>query len=184
MDRGEAGGDEAGPGPVEGPAGPADCGHPQCTDEGSEHLVGCHAGEAQHRGEAQNQHPERGMAGGGLHVPDGQCRVGTGRDARRVGDEQQLLGTTVQVPVGLGEAQAVGQQVRRLVVVDPVTREWVSPLHQQDVGHPQGESQEEDQGEAAPEVGIAPCRRLLVGPRSAGRHRQAPSASAVRSSSW
>ena len=120
MHGGNGGGDQACPRSVEGPSGPPDGDHPDCPDERSEHLVGGDAGEAQHRGEPEDQDPQRGVAGGGLDVAYGQRRVGTGGDRRRVGGEQVLLGATVQVAVGLCEAQAVCKQVRSLVVVDAV----------------------------------------------------------------
>ena len=88
-----------------------------------------------------------------LDVPDRHHGVGNGREKSRIVDEQLLERSAVEVAVGLDEAHPVGQEVRRLVVVDGVAAERVPPLHEHHVEDPYGQSGEHDEGQAPPERG-------------------------------
>ena len=146
-------------------SGPTHRGHADGPGEGPDQLVGGDRGEAQGREGPQQDDPQGRVAGCRFDVADGQGGVGRGHDGRGVVDEQGLLGPAVEVAVRLGEAQAVGQQVGRLVVVDAVTAERVPPLHEQYVGHP------DDQAEAGKEEDPPDPGHLRSGLEDPAGHR-------------
>jgi len=74
------------------------------------------------------------VSGGGFHVPDWQRRVGGRNKCSWVIQKEGLLGATVEVAVGLCEAEAVRQQIGRLVVIDAVTAERAAPPESDQIG--------------------------------------------------
>ena len=77
------------------------------------------------------------MTSGGLYVADWQGSVGSREHGGWIVYEEEFLSATVEVSVWLSKSKTIGQKVGRLVVVGAVAGKRITPLHYEDVGHPE-----------------------------------------------